>query len=154
MFQSKMRQAKKNPRPTPAINVQELSRKLDFIIKRLDALESLLLDKPEYEALVAPLRLTKVGLGLYGEPLKIAARLRKAETIIRKPRVARDEISRCIIQALAVKGSLNISAITRQVQAMRGTASRRIIRQRIKQLEKEGSIRQVSGFGKKYEMVD
>ena len=137
-----------------ANNVEEISNKLDLIIKRLDILETLILEKPEFQGLLASVRLTKVGLGLYEEPLRLATRLRTAEKLIKQPKVAKDEMSRCIIQALALKGALNISAITRQVQAMRGTASRRMIRQRLKQLEEEEIVKQVAGFGTKFKLVE
>jgi len=123
-----------------AANVEELSKKLDQVLSRLSALEELVKERPEFDGLAAALRLTRVGVGMYGEPLKIASRLKDAQSYLQQQAISKDEISRCIIQALAVKGALNISAVTRQVSAMRGKASRRIVRERIQKLLSQGVI--------------
>jgi hypothetical protein len=134
-------------------DAEELSKKLDQILHRLDLLEKLILEKPEYEGLAAALGLTKLGIGMYGEPLKIAARLKDAERYLRQKPIAQDDISRCIIQAVAIKGPLNISAITRQVSVMRGKASRRIIRERMKDLQQHGFLRKIDGRTPTYELT-
>jgi hypothetical protein len=134
-------------------NVEDLGKKLDQILRRLDLLEQLILEKPEFEGLTAALRLTRIGIGMYGEPLKIAARLKNAQNYLKQNRIAQDEISRCIIQALAVKGALNISALTRQITSMRGKASRRIVRERVIKLQDQGILIKKEGNPPTYDLA-
>ena len=135
-------------------NIEEISKKLDQILNRLSLLEELITEKPEFEGLTAALRLTRVGVGMYGEPLKIAARLKDAQAFLQQKAIAQDDISRCVIQALAVKGPLNISAITRQVSAMRGKASRRIVRQRVQKLHQQGILVKMDDKTPTYELAN
>jgi hypothetical protein len=137
----------------PVSNVENLSKKLDEIIQRLDILEKMILENPEHTGAAAAVGIARISLGVYGEPLKLAERLKNAESYLRRKPIAQDEISRCIIQALAVKGALNISAITRQVTSMRGKASRRIVRERVKKLQQQHVLLKNEGKTPTYELV-
>ena len=135
-------------------HLEEIVKKLDSILQRLEMLEKIILEKPEYAEFASSLRLLSFGVKAYGEPLKLLSRLRSAERYLRHSRIRRDEISRCIIQVLALRGPLNISAITREVRSIRGKASRRIVRAKLQILRDEGIVRLTEGFGKKYELIE
>jgi len=138
----------------PDNQLEEIIRKLDSVLQRLEILEKIILEKPEYADLASSLKILSLGVRVYDEPLKILSRLKSAERYLRHSRIRRDEISRCIIQALALKGPLNISAITREVRSMRGKASRRIVRAKLQILRDEGIVRLTEGFGKRYELIE
>jgi DNA-binding transcriptional ArsR family regulator len=53
----------------------------------------------------------------------------------------KDSISRDIVNALFQRGGQNISEITEAVRRRRGSASRRIIRARLAELEEQGIVR-------------
>ena len=53
----------------------------------------------------------------------------------------KDSISRDIVKALFERDGQNISQITEKLKEMRGTSSRRIVRERLKELEAKGVVR-------------
>ncbi|MCW4052015.1 MAG: hypothetical protein NWE78_02245 [Candidatus Bathyarchaeota archaeon] len=62
------------------VTSEELSRKLDVIMNRLDSLESFVMNNPEYAELTAFLNLAKASVGLYKEPLEMFENLKRQPT--------------------------------------------------------------------------
>jgi hypothetical protein len=62
----------------------------------------------------------KVGAALYGEPLKLIQRLIGIRLHLETTPESRDKVSHIILNALALKGPMNISTLTREVATERG----------------------------------
>lgn len=114
-------------------SLKSLNEKLDWIINRLNYLEAVLTESQQYPEVVDFLQNLKLGTALYGEPLKTLNRIVEARKLIERSS-EKDEINKIILNYIAVKGSKNISELTREVGRQRGKSSRTTIRNRVKQL--------------------
>jgi len=134
--------------------IKELDRKLDTIMNRLDMIERILSDSLEHPELASAVSNLRAGVLLVKEPITALERLSAARKYIHRRSVEKDEISRLIIQTLALNGPQNISQIERAVRESRGHASRRIIRTRIRSMLNEGIVRAGKGRGTVYELAE
>jgi predicted HTH transcriptional regulator len=114
-------------------SLKSLNEKLDWIISRLNYLEAVLTESQQYPEVVDFLQSLKLGTALYGEPLKTLNRIVSARHLIESTS-QKDEVSKIILNYIAVKGPRNISELTREVGRQRGKASRTTIRKKVKQL--------------------
>jgi hypothetical protein len=64
---------------------------------------------------------------------------------LKRSKEPRDEISRIILNVLAIKGPQNVSSLTREVQLERGTGSRVTIRKKLLELIDEGIVEKSEG---------
>ncbi|MEM2926987.1 MAG: hypothetical protein QXO94_05955 [Candidatus Bathyarchaeia archaeon] len=133
--------------------VAELDKKLDAIMKRLDVLEEMILLTGEYPYFASVIRGMRQSVAVYIEPIKILQRLVSVRKLLTGGVAIKDDLSQTILGVLAVSGPLNISQITEEVRAIRGKASRRIVRERLRRLEEHGTVRRTEGWGHRYEVV-
>jgi hypothetical protein len=126
--------------------LKSLNEKMERMMRRLDYLEAILTESRQYPELAQLMGDLKVGAALYGEPLKLIQRLLGVRRYLEKTPDSRDEVSRIILNSLALKGPMNISQMTREVERERGTASRVTVRKRAQDLLEEGAIEKGEGF--------
>lgn len=127
-------------------DLKSLNEKLEAMMQRLDYLEAILTESRQYPEIARLMGDLRVGAALYGEPLKLIQRLLGVRRYLEKTPESRDEISRIILNALALKGPMNISQMTREVAGERGSASRVTVRKRVTALLEEGVIEKGEGF--------
>jgi hypothetical protein len=125
--------------------LRELNRKLEVMMGRLDYLEAALIESRKYPELTQLMGDLKVGASLYTEPLKLIERLVRIKRHLIRDEEHRDEISRIILNVLALKGPQNISGLTREVQRERGKGSRVTTRKKVLELLDEGLIEKGEG---------
>ena len=133
-------------------DLRELNEKLEQMMRRLDYFEAILTESRQYPELAQLMGDLKVGAALYGEPLKLIQRLLGVRRYLVKSPESRDDVSRTILNALALKGPMNISQLTREVARERGSASRVTVRKRVRNLLDEGVIEKGEGF--EYRLVE
>lgn len=121
-------------------DLKELNRKLEAMMKRLDYLEAILTESRQYPEMAQLMGDLRVGASLYSEPLKLIQRLISVRRHLGRGEEHRDEVSRIIMNALALKGPMNVSQLTREVQRERGKGSRVTVRNKLVELAAEGVV--------------
>jgi len=117
-------------------NLEEFQDRLDEISSRLARLERLIERMgPGIDEVSQSARVIREGFDFYNSMLQVMSKFTRAERLeSRFKDLKKDEISWKIIQILDGSRPLNISQITASVRAERGSASRRIVRGRVKNL--------------------
>ena len=139
---------------TSDAKIKDLDRKLTTIMNRLEAIEKVLSDSLEHPELASTISNLRAGVLLVKEPITALERLSAATKYLHRRSVEKDEISRLIIQTLALEGPRNTSQIERAIREARGHASRRIIRSRMRRLMDEGIVHAEKGLGTVYRLVE
>ena len=138
--------------------ITDLEDKINYVILQINNLQHKVSDNnPELkqmmnllQILTSTLQISKTPFTLISQTLSLKDRIYS-----RFPELKYDLISKSIIEILEKKGRLNISQLTEQVRKERGSASRRIIRERVDKLITTGIIREVEdGYGRQIELVE
>jgi predicted transcriptional regulator len=128
-----------------SLTLEEVQDRLDEISRRLARVE-VLMERigPGLDEVTDSARIIREGFEFYDGMVKLMSKFTRAERLeSRFGDLKRDEISWRIIQILDNSRPLNISQLTAAVRAERGSASRRIIRERVNKLVERGILKTV-----------
>ena len=125
------------------LSIEEVQDRLDEISERLARLENLIERVgPGIEEVRSSAKVIREGFEFYDGMVRLMSKFTKAERLeSRYGDLKKDDISWRIIQILDNSSRpLNISQLTAGVRAERGTASRRIVRERVNDLVSRGIL--------------
>lgn len=124
------------------LTLEEVQDRLDEISKRLARVETLIERiGPGISEVSESAKVIREGFEFYDGMVKLMSKFTKAERLeSRYGDLKKDQISWLIIKILDSNRPLNISQLTAAVRSERGTASRRIVRERVNALLKRGVL--------------
>jgi len=114
-------------------DLDEISKKLDLLIEKMEILEKAMKmeDSPVLSTVIKGMKL---------ETDLASTFLKGYDKIDRFRKYTKDDISLAILKVLTKYDSLNILQITREVRNVRGKASRRIVRKKLEGLKEKGLV--------------
>ncbi|NHJ39808.1 MAG: hypothetical protein FK731_07220 [Asgard group archaeon] len=136
--------------------LEALNDKLDQTINRISALEKKIEDmSPELKDATGSLNMTLAILRTFQEVTNVATIFSPSKWIMRlRPDINLDTIERVIVDVLTREGPKNISQLTAAVRQERGTASRRIIREKINDMIDREVVEEIDeGYGRVIKML-
>ncbi|MFX0108457.1 MAG: hypothetical protein ACFE7R_09255 [Candidatus Hodarchaeota archaeon] len=129
--------------PDDELTIEEVQDRLDEISSRLARVETLI-EKlgPGIEEMGESAKVIREGFEFYDGMVKLMSKFTRAERLeSRYGDLRKDDISWQIIKTLDNSRPLNISQLTAAVRSERGTASRRIVRERVNSLLGRGILK-------------
>ncbi|MBK5114509.1 MAG: hypothetical protein KGD59_01180 [Candidatus Heimdallarchaeota archaeon] len=133
-----------------------LSDKLDQTIQRIAELENKIEKlSPDIKDATGSLNMTLAILRTFQEVTNVATIFSPSKWLMRlRPDVSLDAIERLIVDVLTREGPKNISQLTASVRMERGTASRRIIRDKVNDMIVREILEDVDeGYGRVIKMA-
>ncbi|MHA1171330.1 MAG: hypothetical protein ACTSQ3_04540 [Candidatus Heimdallarchaeota archaeon] len=133
-----------------------LNDKLDLTIQRIADLESKIEKlSPDIKDATGSLNMTLAILRTFQEVTNVATIFSPSKWLMRlRPDVNLDAIERLIVDVLTREGPKNISQLTASVRMERGTASRRIIRDKVNDMIVREIVEDVDeGYGRVIKMA-
>ncbi len=124
------------------LSLEEVQHRLNEISKRLERVETLIERLgPGIEEISDSAKVIREGFEFYDGMVRLMSKFTRAERLeSRYGDLKKDQIAWLIIKILDANQPLNISQLTAAVRSERGTASRRIVRERVNSLLKRGIL--------------